>query len=251
MHDTTEGRPARPAVRRAAAARRWLPALAVVGLLGLAAAATALSSPRATRLPIPELSPREFPVGSGPPPSVDPYAAGDRRTGLTIPDWFAKSALVLLATIAVAVIAVLVWTVLREHMSLRRGTLPTERGATAAHQRTDEVVAALDAGLAELSDVDADPRRAVIACWVRLEYAAAAAGTPRHIGDTSTDLVLRLLGEHRVDRGVLDRFAAIYRAARYATHAVDEQMRTGAVSALRQLRGELTASASAGSAPAP
>ena len=29
-----------------------------------------------------------------------------------------------------------------------------------------------------------DPRRAVIACWVRLEQAAAAAGTPRQVGDS-------------------------------------------------------------------
>ena len=41
-----------------------------------------------------------------------------------------------------------------------------------------EVVAAVDAGLLDLDDADPDPRRAVIACWVRLEQAAAAAGTP-------------------------------------------------------------------------
>ena len=65
----------------------------------------------------------------------------------------------------------------------------------------EELVAALDAGLEELSDADRDPRRAVIACWVRLEQAAAAAGTPRHPGDTPTDLVGRLLAEQQVDSG--------------------------------------------------
>ena len=64
----------------------------------------------------------------------------------------------------------------------------------------EDVVAALDAGLADLSDTDADPRRAVIACWVRLEQAAAAAGTPAQPGDSPTDLVARLLHEHAGQR---------------------------------------------------
>jgi hypothetical protein len=101
-------------------------------------------------------------------------------------------------------------------------------------------VAALDAGLDRLGDRDTDPRRAVIACWVRLEDAAAAAGTPRHPGDTPTDLVARLLAAHRVSRPVLDEFAAVYREARYATHVVDERMRAAAVRSLSHLRAELT-----------
>jgi hypothetical protein len=100
-------------------------------------------------------------------------------------------------------------------------------------------VAALDAGLEELSDTDRDPRRAVIACWVRLEDAAAAAGTPRHPGDSPTDLVGRLLAEQRVDAGVLAALLEVYREARYATHTVDDQMRSQARSALQRLRADL------------
>ncbi len=58
------------------------------------------------------------------------------------------------------------------------------------------MLAAVDAGLADLDD--GDPRAAVIACWVRLEEAAAAAGTPREPGDTPGELVLRLLAGHQV-----------------------------------------------------
>ena len=87
-------------------------------------------------------------------------------------------------------------------------------------------MAALDAGLEELSDTDRDPRRAVIACWVRLEQAAAAAGTPRHPGDSPTDLVGRLLAEQRVDARRAGRAAGRSTGeARYATHTVDDQMR--------------------------
>jgi hypothetical protein len=114
-------------------------------------------------------------------------------------------------------------------------------GPAAAAQRGDEaeMLAAVDAGLAELSDTDADPRRAVIACWVRLEGAAAAAGTPREAGDSPTDLVARLLGAHQVSRPVLSGLARVYREARYTRHTIDQRMRQTAMDALRQLRGEL------------
>jgi hypothetical protein len=74
-----------------------------------------------------------------------------------------------------------------------------------------------------------------------LEQAAAAAGTPRHAGDSPTDLVGRLLAEQQVDARVLAALAAVYREARYATHAVDDQMRAQARSALERLRADLGA----------
>src|SRR5204863_9458777 len=96
--------------------------------------------------------------------------------------------------------------------------------ATSAQAR-DQLIAAVEAGLSDLDDADADPRRAVIACWVRLEQAAAAAGTPRNVGDTPTELVTRLLTGHAVSAAVLYWLAEVYRLARYATHTVDATMR--------------------------
>ena len=69
----------------------------------------------------------------------------------------------------------------------------------------------------------------------------STAGTPRHAGDSPTDLVARLLAEQRVDAAVLTPFAAVYRQARYATHTVDDQMRRQARSALERLRTDLGA----------
>nr|BFE79756.1 hypothetical protein GCM10020093_023570 [Planobispora longispora] len=80
---------------------------------------------------------------------------------------------------------------------------------------------ALRAGLADL-DSAGDPRRAVIACWLRLEHAAARAGTPRALADTPADLVARLLAAHRVGEAALERLAAAYRRARYSPHEVDD-----------------------------
>ena len=107
-----------------------------------------------------------------------------------------------------SVVAVLVVVLRARAAPARRACRRSGPGATAPRRsRRGEVVAALDAGLVELDDADADPRRAVIACWVRLEQAAAAAGTPRAAGDTSTDLVGCALLRRRTGSSadVLDR----------------------------------------------
>ncbi|MFF0309776.1 DUF4129 domain-containing protein [Streptosporangium sp. NPDC004379] len=101
-----------------------------------------------------------------------------------------------------------------------------------------EIRAALRAGLADL-DAGGDPRRAVIACWLRLEHAAAGAGTPRMAADTPAELVARLLAGHRVGGPALDRLAAAYRRARYAPHEVTVSLRAEARAALAEVDAEL------------
>jgi hypothetical protein len=121
---------------------------------------------------------------------------------------------------------------------------PVRFPATTTSTR-DDVVAALDAGIEELADSGTDPRQAVIACWVRLEQAAASAGVVRATGDSPTDLVGRLLATQRVDAAALAGLADAYREARYATHPVDDRMRRRAVDAVRRLRTDLEAPADA------
>jgi hypothetical protein len=163
-----------------------------------------------------------------------------------VPEWVLWTFLGL-ATITLAVLIIFFLRKLAGSGSrFRRRRLPRRDNAVPRNIAA-EVVAAVEAGLLELDESDIDPRRAVIACWVRLERAAAAVGTPREVGDTSTDLVLRLLGTHSLSEHVLTAFADVYRQARYASrHHVDETMRDQARSALTRLRGELTAPASAG-----
>jgi Domain of unknown function (DUF4129) len=137
--------------------------------------------------------------------------------------------------------ALLIWAFVRDQVRRQVRRAPRPQAGVTPQPPADELVAAVDAGLEELSDTDRDPRRAVIACWVRLEQAAAAAGTPRHPGDTPTDLVSRLLAEQRVDARLLAALRDVYREARYATHTVDDRMRSEALSALQRLRTDLGA----------
>jgi uncharacterized protein DUF4129 len=233
--------------------RGWWPLLAVTLLLVLAGATSAVATPQLTHIPVPNSTPQPGPEGpsDGPTP-IDPSpvpAQGRQAAGPAVPGWVLPLLGGVLLAVVVGGLLTVLWVMARGRMRSRIGQLgdPAAPPVGAAEQ----VVAVLDAGLSDLSDTDLDPRRAVIACWVRLEQVAAAAGTPRQVADTPTDLVTRLLAAHcavphpaaapiGVDPGVLAAFAEIYRRARYATHGVDEQMRGQARTALERIRSELT-----------
>jgi hypothetical protein len=160
---------------------------------------------------------------------------------IILPPWLTALLTVICVVFVAAVVGAVLWLALRGRLGGRRRRVEVvEVAAPAATNRREDVLAAVDAGLSGLADDDSDPRRAVIACWLRLEEAAAAAGTPRQPGDAPADLVLRLLTAHQVSAAVLLPLAEVYRLARYATHTVDAGMRDSARSALRQLRAELS-----------
>jgi hypothetical protein len=225
-------------------ARRFGPLLAVGLLLAAAAVAAMLATPQIRRAPF---TPPSMP------PALPPTAAGngvpsqlpaeripptDPARNVQLPGWLLLAAQLFCVLLVVASIALLLWYLLRSGLRLRERQ--RELFQVPPVPTREEVLAAVDAGLSDLDYTDADPRRAVIACWVRLEQAAAAAGTPREPGDTPTELVTRLLSGHDVSAPVLYALAEVYRLARYATHAVDTTMRDQARAALRQVRAELS-----------
>jgi Domain of unknown function (DUF4129) len=224
--------------------RKWWPLAGVAVLLTLAALAAAHSSVRLGRVESP----------TGPAPSlaeperiqVDPTETAEplgQAPSVSVPPWLVKAVVVIGILLLAVLIGMMVWVLARDLVKKRRMRAMPARRERPVQASAQDVVAALDAGLVDLSDADSDPRRAVIACWLRLEQAAAAAGTPRQPTDTPTDLVTRLLAGHHISADVLAHFADVYREARYATHTVDERMRTQARQALQRLRAELTAGA--------
>jgi len=225
-----------------AAVRRWWPLAAVLVLLFVTSLAATRSAPQ-----LDQLDPKATPTTDPPllpttEPSVVVASPQPTEAARGLPEWLGTVALLVIGVVALVLVGIVVWALVRDQAkrrARRKGKLvaPRRDGTRTA----EELVAALDAGIEELSDTDRDPRRAVIACWVRLEQAAAAAGTPRNPGDSPTDLVGRLLREQRVNARVLAALLEVYRQARYATHTVDDQMRRQALSALEQLRADLGA----------
>ncbi|MEV4414423.1 DUF4129 domain-containing protein [Catellatospora sp. NPDC049609] len=228
------------------ALRRWGPLLAVAALL-MAAAATASVSvlPVGRAAPQQSAAPSPTPTATPSPPALSPTPSPS-ATAQEAADsgWLGIVAFGVLLAIGIAVLVALLGAAARSTTKFRRRAI-REKPPTRLAQLTDEeeVVAALDAGLLDLDDDAADPRTAVIACWVRLEQAAAAAGVPRLPDDTATDLVVRMLTRRHLDAGLLNAFADVYRRARYATHRVDDDMRLQARASLHRLRDELTAGA--------
>lgn len=217
--------------------RRWLPLLAVVALLAAAGAAASMTQlplvqaprgPQAQGGELEQRKPLELP--SRPPQQV---------ASVPLPAWVMPVVIAAGVLVAIVLLMVLLGAVVHTSSRFRRRSLRARAPAKPVTDVGAEVVAAVEAGLQQLDESDGDPRRAVIVCWVRLENAAAAAGTKRLPGDTSTDLVLRLLAGHSLSAPVLTGFADVYRQARYASHKVDERMREQAKAALGRLREEL------------
>ncbi|NUR47766.1 MAG: DUF4129 domain-containing protein [Hamadaea sp.] len=221
--------------------RRFWPLTAVVALLVIAGFAAATGS-----LPL-RPAPLQGDSANEPPPTWDPHLASAKppntpgaaaqRIEVSPVLIAVVQAVCLLVVVGVIVLLVvlLVRGVVQRRVAFEApGVRPTQR------QTTEEMLAAVDQGLVELDD-DGDPRRAVIACWVRLERAAQAAGVERKPGDTSTDLVVRLFSTRSVNHTVLNDFAAVYREARYSPHPVTAATRDDARAALRLLRDELGA----------
>lgn len=226
--------------------RRWLPVITVCALLGAAMIAAVHSPPSAEFVefsPQPyrgqPSSPPEQLATPQPPPSLDAPASG-----VDVPPWVGTLLTVVCTAGVVALAAALLWFTLRDRLQARKTVPAVADPAEVRRQVREQVRAAVDEGLSDLDISDLDPRRAVIACWARLEAAAAAAGTRREPGDTSTELVERLLTEHEITASVLAGFAAVYREARFATHVIDVQMRDQARAALIQVRDELLRGAS-------
>lgn len=222
--------------------RSWWPLLAVAVLLVVAGGMAAVANPQLTSLPVPESGGRQSAVPDNGPALLRPSTSTARPEQVArpvVPGWVVTVLGGVLVAVVVGGLLVMLWLVVRERLWSRPGRIE-QLAAAPTMPVADEVVAAVDAGLSDLSDTDLDPRRAVIACWVRLEQVAAAAGTPRQVSDTPSELVTRLLAAHDVDSGVLADFADIYRRARYTTHTVDERMRGQARAALERVRSELT-----------
>ena len=113
-----------------------------------------------------------------------------------------------------------------------------EAGITPAGDLPEELAGALDAGLEELES-SADPRRAVLLSYARMERALAERGLPRQQFETHLEYLERALRGLRASPRSLRRLTDLFELARYSQHEVRPTDRSAAETALAQLRDEL------------
>ena len=114
--------------------------------------------------------------------------------------------------------------------------------ATAHAELAVELADTLDVTIDDLR-AEADPRRAVIAAYARLERVLAAHGEPRREADTPEEHLARVLGRLAVDRRATRRLVDLFVRAEFSPHAVDAAMKAEAIDALVRVRDELRESA--------
>lgn len=203
----------------------WSRALALLLLLGL----LLLSGPLADRLPEP-LSRHNIELGEPPQGDEEPRSDDTARG-------FASPALgvfftVLLALLIVGLVAALFFMFSREE---KPAPPPQEHP-------TDQLTEEVEAGIDDLESIR-DPRRAVIACYARMQRLLPSAGIVSRASDTPFELLTRILEQRNLARRSITALTESFERAKFSRHSIGESTRDEALIALRDIRDQLASRA--------
>jgi Domain of unknown function (DUF4129) len=135
-------------------------------------------------------------------------------------------------------IAVVVGLVLAAVVAFVVAERRARRGRGLREELAEQLAVVLDETLDDLR-AEADPRRAIIAAYARLERALAANGVPRQPAETPGEYLPRVLGELELGSDAVERLTALFTQAKFSQHDVDTAMKEEAIGALEQVRDEL------------
>jgi hypothetical protein len=108
---------------------------------------------------------------------------------------------------------------------------PAVASATRVRRGLVDSIAALRA--------EADPRRAVIAAYARMEHDLSTLGISRRISETATEYLDRLLVRLDVSPSSAVRLTDLFERARFGHRSVDDGMKSQAITCLEQVVAEL------------
>jgi hypothetical protein len=115
-------------------------------------------------------------------------------------------------------------------------------GAGADDELAEELAALVDEALGDLRQ-EADPRRAVIAAYARMERALAGHGLPRHAFEAPLEYLERVSSHLQeaqpLARRLVFELTYLYERAKFSQHDIDMEMKEGAIGALEAIRAEL------------
>lgn len=88
---------------------------------------------------------------------------------------------------------------------------------------------------------EADPRKAVIAAYAKMERTLAARGIPRNESEAPVEYLTRILDVVSASGHSVRRLTGLFARARFSPHEIDAKMKEDAIEALTGLRAELQA----------
>jgi Domain of unknown function (DUF4129) len=135
----------------------------------------------------------------------------------------------------VVVVAILVLSAVLAYVVAERRA---NRGRRSGEDLAEQLAVVLDETLDDLR-AEADPRRAIIAAYARLERVLAANGIARRASETADEYLARVLSNLELDSGAVERLTALFERAKFSQHDVDTAMKEEAIGALEQVRDEL------------
>jgi hypothetical protein len=147
-----------------------------------------------------------------------------------------------IALVVGLVVAAVVAYVVADQRARRRG-----RPAAALSERLALV---LDDTLDDLR-AEADPRRAIIAAYARLERVLAANSVGRRPAETSEEYLQRVLTGLTLQSGAVERLTALFVQAKFSHYDVDGTMKEDAIDALELVRDELREGSEDSALPTP
>lgn len=164
--------------------------------------------------------------GAGAPVGGSPRALPQTARAAVGTDWIAIAIVAGLVLFA----ALFVWRILRSARP-RSGRSPLASLEALVDDEIEDVLA------------EADPRRAVIAAWARLERVLAGHRLPRRAAEAPFEFARRASVELGIQRVSLERLADLYEWARFSLNEVTPSMREEALSGLLDVRDGLRVAA--------
>ena len=160
-----------------------------------------------------------------------PGDAGLTGDGATPPESLYEPRLAWIPLLVVGTLAAIAYVSFTVAARRRRGARPS---AGVAGSLAD----VLDDSLDDLR-AEADPRRAVIAAYARLERVLAAHGLAKHSPETPQEYLERILPALEVDARSISRLTDLFTWAKFSHHDVRPAMKEEAIEALTTARDDL------------
>jgi hypothetical protein len=175
---------------------------------------------------------RHAPARQPPPPAVlgNPPKEKKAKRSATEPFRFQLLPALVVGSLVLGLAFVAGWTLLKRRLEGDEW------------EQEAKLKAALDEVLADTLDdlrAEADPRKAVIRTYARMEQTFAAYRVAREEAETPLEYVERVLARLSVSSSSIKRLTQLFARAKFSPHEIDARMKDEAIEALVGLRAEL------------